>query len=150
MRRYETIIIIDPDLSEEGRAPIFEKLDEIFAQEGGFVVTRDEWGVKKLAYPIKKKPRGNYVRLDYCGTGALVNEMERFFKIDDRNLKFMTIVLDKKPDIAGIKEEIAKAQAAVEASAQEQGADVAETPSEAAEAEAVEAEETETASKEEE
>ena len=67
MRRYETIFIIDPDLSEEGRAPIFERLKDLFPQHNGLLVVIDEWGAKKLAYEIKKKARGYYVRLDYCG-----------------------------------------------------------------------------------
>jgi small subunit ribosomal protein S6 len=70
----------------------------------------DEWGGKKLAYEIKKKARGYYVRLDYCGSGILVNEIERFFRIDDRILKYMTVLLDKDADIEAVKEEIAKAE----------------------------------------
>ncbi|MDL1967554.1 MAG: 30S ribosomal protein S6, partial [Deltaproteobacteria bacterium] len=63
-----------------------------------------------LAYEIKKKSRGYYVRLDYCGTGKLVDEMERFFRIDDRVMKYMTVLLDKYADIELLKEEMAKAE----------------------------------------
>jgi small subunit ribosomal protein S6 len=111
MRRYETIFIIDPDLSEEGRAPLFERLKDLFPQHNGLLVKVDEWGAKKLAYEIKKKARGYYVRLDYCGTGILVNEIERFFRIDDRVLKYMTVLLEENVDIETIKEEIARAEA---------------------------------------
>ena len=83
---------------------------------------QDDWGLKRLAYEIKKKPRGYYVRLDYCGTGALVDEMERFFRIDDRVLKYMTVLLDKDVDVEGVKEEMARA--ASEAEAAEQAASV--------------------------
>ena len=110
MRRYETIFIVDNDLSEEDRSPIFEKLKDLIHQHSGLLVMVDEWGSKKLAYEIKKKARGYYVRLDYCGSGVLVNEIERFFRIDDRILKYMTVLLDKDVDIEAIKEEIAKAQ----------------------------------------
>jgi len=110
MRRYETIFIIDNDLSEEDRSPIFDRLKDLMEQHHGFLVTVDEWGSKKLAYEIKKKARGYYVRLDYCGSGILVNEMERFFRIDDRILKFMTVLLDKDVDIETVKEEIARAE----------------------------------------
>ena len=79
MRRYETIFIIDNDLSEEDRSSIFERLKELIDQHDGLLVNIDEWGSKKLAYEIKKKARGYYVRLDYCGSGSLVNEIERFF-----------------------------------------------------------------------
>jgi len=111
MRRYETFIIIDPDLSDEERSPIFEKVKDLIKQEECLLVTLDEWGGRKLAYEIKKKSRGYYVRLDYCGTGKFVDEMERFFRIDDRVMKYMTVLLDKYADIELIKEEIAKAEA---------------------------------------
>ena len=111
MRRYETIFIIDPDLSEEGRVPLFERLKDLFIQHNGLLVVVDEWGARKLAYEIKKKARGYYVRLDYCGTGILVNEIERFFRIDDRVLKYMTVLLEKDVDIENVKEEIAKLEA---------------------------------------
>jgi len=111
MRRYETIFIIDPDLSEEGRAPLFERLKDLFPQHNGLLVMVDEWGAKKLAYEIKKKARGYYIRLDYCGTGILVNEIERFFRIDDRVLKYMTVLLEENVDIETVKEEIARAEA---------------------------------------
>ncbi len=110
MRRYETFIIIDPDLSDEERSPIFEKAKDLIQQEECLLVMLDEWGAKKLAYEIKKKSRGYYVRLDYCGTGKLVDEMERFFRIDDRVMKYMTVLLDKYADIELIKEEMAKAE----------------------------------------
>lgn len=110
MRRYETIFIADNDLSDEDRSPIFEKLKDLIQQHNGLLVTIDEWGGKKLAYEIKKKARGYYVRLDYCGSGILVNEIERFFRIDDRILKYMTVLLDKDVDIEAVKEEIAKAE----------------------------------------
>ena len=110
MRRYETFIIIDPDLSDEERSPIFEKVKDLIKQEECLLVTLDEWGGRRLAYEIKKKSRGYYVRLDYCGTGKLVNEMERFSRIDDKVMKYMTVLLDKHADIELIKEEIAKAE----------------------------------------
>jgi small subunit ribosomal protein S6 len=110
MRRYETIFIIDPDLSEEERSPLFERLKDLFPQHNGLLVLVDEWGTQKLAYEIKKKARGYYVRLDYCGTGTLVNEIERFFRIDDRVLKYMTVLLEKDVDIESVKEEMAMAE----------------------------------------
>lgn len=106
MRRYETFIIIDPDLSQDERSPVVEKINELIAQQGGLAVLQDEWGSRKLAYEIKTKNRGYYIRFDYCGTGALVNEIERSCRIDDRVLKYMTVLLDKAVDIDAIKEEI--------------------------------------------
>lgn len=111
MRRYETFIILDPDLSAELRLPVIERVTAIMAQMGGFLVRIDEWGSRKLAYAIAKKERGYYVRFDFCGSGELVNEMERFFRIDERVLKHMSVLLDQHPDVEKIKEEMAKAEA---------------------------------------
>jgi small subunit ribosomal protein S6 len=117
MRRYETIFILDPDVSEEQRGAVFDRLSDLMDQKNGLQVVLDEWGNRKLAYDIKKKNRGYYVRLDFCGTGELVDEIERFFRIDDRLLKYMTIVLDKDADIEAVKQEMADAEAKAEAAA---------------------------------
>jgi small subunit ribosomal protein S6 len=125
MRRYETIIIIDPDLSAENREPVLERIKDVIAQQGGYLAFIDDWGTKKLAYEIKKKERGYYVRFDFCGTAAVVDEIERFFRIDDRVLKYMTVLLDKIADIEKIKEEVAAAES--KAAVPEEPAKPAET-----------------------
>ena len=143
MRRYETIAILDSDLSEEQRAPVFERLTNLFPQYNGFLIGIDEWGVKKLAYEIKKKPRGYYALISFCGHGDLVDEMERFFRIDDKILKFMTVLLEENVDVDAIKEEIAEkekmAAEAAEAAAQAEAAKAAEAAEAAKAAEAAEA-----------
>ena len=129
MRRYETITIIDPDLSDEERAQVLERTTNLIPKEGGFLIMLDDWGNRKLAYEIKKKVRGYYVRIDYCGMGSLVDEMERFFRIDDKVLKFMTVLLEKDADIENIKEEmaIAKSEAETKAKADAEAKAEAET-----------------------
>lgn len=112
MRRYETMVIANPDLVDNQRAAFFDRIKEIIGQEGGRMVGIDEWGVRKLAYTIRKKNRGFYARLDYCGDGGTVGELERFFRIDDRAMKYMTIVLDKEVDMAAVEAEIAAAEEA--------------------------------------
>jgi small subunit ribosomal protein S6 len=112
MRRYETIIIIDPDTPEEGQTSLIEKTVDIIPAQNGISILVDDWGVRKLAYEVKKKNRGHYVRFDYCGSGELVNELERSFRIDDRVIKYMTVLLEKDADAEAIKEEIAKAKEA--------------------------------------
>jgi small subunit ribosomal protein S6 len=111
MRRYETFIILDPDLSAEQRLPVLARVTDLMAPMGGYLIRVDEWGSRKLAYPIAKKERGYYVRFDFCGTGQMVNEMERFFRIDERVLKHMSVLLDPNPNIEQIKAEMAKAEA---------------------------------------
>ncbi len=111
MRRYETIAILDPDLSEDQRTAAFARVQELIPQQGGLLAFIDEWGARKLAYEIKKRERGYYVRFDYCGTSAVVDEMERFFRIDEGVLKYMTVLTDTDPDLDSIHEEISKAEA---------------------------------------
>ena len=128
MKRYETIVIIDPDLSKEAETPIFERIKDLIPQYKGFLIETDDWGTKKLAYDIKKKNRGHYVRLDFCGDGALIQEMERFFRIDDKVLKFMTVLLDENADLDAIKADLAEkaaseAQAAADKAAESAKAD---------------------------
>jgi len=112
MKRYETIFISDPDLSDEGRAPLFDRVADLINQYDGFLVKVDQWGIRKLAYDVKKKNRGFYTLVDFCGTGALVSELERFFRIDDRVYKFMSVMLAEKADLDKIRQEMAEAEAA--------------------------------------
>ena len=130
MRRYETIIIIDPDLSAEEREPVLERVKDVIAQQDGYLAFIDDWGTRKLAYEIKKKERGYYLRFDFCGTGAVVDEIERFFRIDDRVLKYMTVLLDKNADIEKIKEEVAAAESKAEVPEEPAEPAATETPEE--------------------
>ena len=127
MRRYETFIILDPDISEDQRSVVLQRTSEVIQQQNGFLAFIDEWGARQLAYEIKKKARGYYVRFDFCGTGAVVTEIERNYRIDDRVLKYMTVLTDESPDLESVKEEIAiaeseKAKAKEQAEAREQAA----------------------------
>ena len=128
MRRYETIVITDPDLSAEQRDPVLQRVADVVNQGDGYLALTDEWGARKLAYEIKKKDRGYYIRFDFCGTGELVNEMERFFRIDDRVLKYMTVLLDKAADIEKIKEEIAAAKIKTDKTEEQPEDTAAQTP----------------------
>ena len=111
MKRYETFVIVDPDVSDDNRNQLLDRLKEVITNQQGKLVLVDEWGSRKLAYEIKKKSRGYYVRLDYCGTGALVDELERLFRIDDRIMKYMTVLLSDSVDMEQVQEEIDKAAA---------------------------------------
>ncbi len=128
MRRYETMVIIDPEIPEQDRSGLFDRLGELITGQSGYLVECDEWGTRKLAYEIKKKPRGYYARLDYCGSGELVRELERNFRIDDRFLKYMTVLLDEEVDVEALKEEAARKKAE-KAAEQEAASAESETPS---------------------
>ena len=127
MRRYETFVVLDPDISQEQREPVVARVNELIAQQDGFLVIEDVWGERKLAYEIKKKERGYYIRFDYCGQSDLVNEIERLFRIDDRALKYMTVVLDKDVDLEKVKEEKAAAESQREPQPEPEPSEAAET-----------------------
>ena len=115
MRRYETVFIVNPELSEEQRQPLFDKLKDLVSEDHGMLVKFDEWGHKRLAYEIKKHTRGYYVLMEFCGDGALVKEMERNMRLDDRVLKYMTVLKDKAVDVEAVKADIEAAKADIEA-----------------------------------
>lgn len=126
MRRYETITIVDPDLSDAERGQRFDKIVDLINQMNGVIIETEDWGNKRLAYEIRKKTRGHYLRFDYCGTGELVAEFERNCRIDDKFLKYMTIILQDSADPEVIKQEIADSRAkkaAEEEAAMAQNAD---------------------------
>ena len=136
MRRYETFIILDPDISEDQRSVVLQRTSDVIKQKDGFLAFIDEWGSRQLAYEIKKKARGYYVRFDFCGNGPVIDEMERNYRIDDRVLKYMTVLTDESPDLESVKEEIAlaeseKAKAKEEAAAREKAAAAAKAEAEA-------------------
>ena len=110
MRKYETVFIADPDLQDQTRADLFEKVRNIIAKEGGILTNFDEWGNKKLAYEIKKKLRGHYVCVTYGGTGKLIKELERNFRLSDKVLKFMTILLSDNVTAEQLEKEAQEAQ----------------------------------------
>ncbi len=119
MRRYETTVIVDPDVSDDERKAFVAKIGELIPRHEGFLLTVDDWGNRKLAYEIKRKMRGHYYRFDFCGNGACVDEMERSFRIDDRSLKYMTVLLDQDADLEALKEEMARAQEEARVKAEE-------------------------------
>lgn len=110
MRRYETVFILNPDLSEEQHKPLYDKLTGIVSDAEGKLVKLDEWGHKRLAYEVKKQTRGYYVLMDLCGDGALVKEIERNLRLDDRVLKYMTILKDESVDLEALEAEIEAAK----------------------------------------
>ncbi len=111
MRKYETFFIVDPDLPDETNSILDNKVQSIVTSNGGEILTYVPWGKRKLAYAIRKHTRGLYVLMEYCGGPKLVAELERNLRIDERVLKFITIMLEERFDAE--KERERKAQALV-------------------------------------
>ncbi len=109
MRRYETILIAHVDLSEDELSSIIASYGAIVTGQKGILVKVERWGKRRLAYMIKKQARGFYILIDYAGESAAVNELERNLKINDKILKFMTVLKDDAVDPAALEKEIAEA-----------------------------------------
>lgn len=95
--RYETLVLLSPELAEENRKQIIESLSQIVDKNGGKISAVDDWGMRTLAYPVRKQTRGSYVRLEYQAPGELVTELERNIRIADGIFKFVTVRLDDQP-----------------------------------------------------
>jgi len=93
MRKYETLLLLSPELSIEDRQAILDKVTEIIKRDGGELVLVDDWGMKELAYPVKKQTRGYYVRLEYGLPGQFVAELERNLRITEGVFRFVTVKL---------------------------------------------------------
>jgi len=138
MRKYETVFISDPDLQDQTRSDLFDKIRSIIAKENGILLDFDEWGNKKLAYEIRKKSRGHYACVTYGGTGDLIKELERNFRLSDDVMKFMTILLSDDVTVEQLEKEVQDAQQDDEPV--EAAADTEPVEAEPAEAEPVEEE----------
>lgn len=91
MRRYETIVIVKPGAGETDIASVVDKVTGTIENFGGSIVKNDRWGLRKLAYTIKKENQGSYLFFEYAGLPDGVKEMERQMRINERVLKFMTV-----------------------------------------------------------
>jgi small subunit ribosomal protein S6 len=107
LRRYETILIAHVDLSEDELSNLIDRYGGIVTGQKGILVKVERWGKRRLAYLIRKQARGFYILIDYAGGSAVVNELERNLKIDDKVLKFMTILKADAVDPEALEQEIA-------------------------------------------
>ena len=105
MRHYETTYILRPNLGEDQFNEVIERTNTIITDDGGSIINLDRWGMKRLAYEIKKETQGYYVHVNYAAPGTTIDEMERIFRIDDRLLRFLTIKLNDSIDQESIDKE---------------------------------------------
>ena len=94
-RQYETVFITTPVLSEEQMKETVEKFKKILQQNGGEIVSEENWGLRKLAYPIQKKSTGFYNLLEFKAESQIIDTLEIEFKRDERILRFLTVHMDK-------------------------------------------------------
>ena len=99
MIRYETIFIIDPDLPEDQAQATVEKIKGIISQTAGAELLKvDDWGIRRLAYRVKKKLRGHFVLAHFSGPPTLLPELHRNFRVMDAVIKFQSVRLDEQQE----------------------------------------------------
>ena len=106
MRRYETIFVLRPDLGEAVLRQSIKRIEDVVAHGGGEMVETEEWGVRELAYRVKRERRGYYVRLDYVAPAAALTEVERNLKLMDDVLRYLSVLVAEEADAAQLRGEI--------------------------------------------
>ena len=93
--QYEVVFIMTPVLSEEQMMDTVTKFKKILTDNGTEIVHENNWGLRKLAYPIQKKNTGFYYLIEFKSAGEMIAKMETEFKRDERVMRFLTVKLDK-------------------------------------------------------
>ena len=95
MRKYETMYVIDPTLEEDAVKALIERFSSLIENQGGQIDKIDEWGKRRLAYPVKDHNEGYYVLVNFSAESDLPEELERVYKITDEILRYLIIRDDK-------------------------------------------------------
>ena len=120
LNRYETVFIVTPVLSEEQMKETVKKYTDFLTNRGAEIVYTNNWGMRKLAYPIKKKSSGFYYLIEFKAEGSVIADLEIAYKRDERLLRFLTVSLDKHAVAYNEKKRNAKKAAAEAAPATEE------------------------------
>lgn len=95
MNRYETVFILNPTITDEELEAIIEKITTIITADNGKIEKIDKMGIRKLAYDIKKNNEGFYVVITFTTETEKITELERYYRIKDDIIKFLTIRKDE-------------------------------------------------------
>lgn len=95
-RVYEVMYIAEPETADDTVTQLNEAIAKLVADSGGEVVKTDVMGVRKLAYPIKKKNEGYYVLFEIEGSGQEIAELERRMRVNDLIMRYLTVRVDEE------------------------------------------------------
>ena len=95
MNHYETVFILTPVLSDVQMKEAVEKFKAMLVAEGAEIVNEENWGLRKLAYPIQKKSTGFYQLLEFNADPSVIAKLEINFRRDERIIRFLTFRMDK-------------------------------------------------------
>ncbi|MBQ4344840.1 MAG: 30S ribosomal protein S6 [Muribaculaceae bacterium] len=95
MNHYETVFILTPVLSDAQMKEAVEKFTKVLTDNGATIVNEENWGLRKLAYPIQKKSTGFYTLVEFDAAPQTIKKLEVAYRRDERVLRFLTFRLDK-------------------------------------------------------
>ena len=95
LNHYETVFIATPVLSDAQMKETVQKFKDLITGEGGEIVYEEDWGLRKLAYPIQKKTTGFYYMIEFKANGAFMQKFETEYRRDERIIRFLTFAMDK-------------------------------------------------------
>ena len=95
IKQYETVFIATPVLSEAQMKEAVAKYTGFIKENGGEIVYEEDWGLRQLAYPIKKRTSGFYYLIEFKAETSLVASLETQYRRDERIIRFLTFAMDK-------------------------------------------------------
>ena len=95
LNSYETVFILTPVLSEDQMKETVKKFKGFLTENGAEIVNEEDWGLRKMAYPIQKKSTGFYHLMEFKASGETVNRLEVEYRRDERIIRFLTVRLEK-------------------------------------------------------
>ena len=96
-RNYELMFIVTPELDDEGTVDLLQRVEDYLKEANGEILTRDDWGMRRLAYPIQKQREGHYYLLQFTADSSKVKAFERRILLTNSILREIVIQLDAAP-----------------------------------------------------
>lgn len=134
MKHYETLFIVKPTLTAEEITAKIEAIHNIIATNGGEIVAKDDWGVKRLGYTIQKNQRGHFHLIYFKAPTPLIAELERNYRINEDIIRFITVKFENRKEVNAWQRMVDKAlhKTQAESAKTEPAPAKEETPKEAA------------------
>lgn len=95
MKNYETVFILNPVLSDDQMKDTVEKFVKVLKKANADVLNVEQWGLKKMAYPINKKSTGFYNLIEFSAAPTVIDSLETEYRRDESIMRFLTTALDK-------------------------------------------------------
>ena len=103
LHEYETTVIVHPETTDDDMNRLGERLLGIVGTYQGTMLLKEDWGLRKLAYPIRKQPRGRYMYMDFASPADCIGEVERVLRIESGVMRFLTVRLGENVDVEALK-----------------------------------------------